>query len=635
MKIVDKLTHAAEDGKPLFSFEFFPPRTEEGVENLFERLDRMASYGPAFCDITWGAGGSTADVTLDIATKMQTAICVETMMHLTCTNMPVEKLHHALNQVKKAGIMNILALRGDPPKGQDEFKAIEGGFSCALDLVKFIRKEFGSYFGITVAGYPEAHPDGIVDDPEQMQKNYWADIQYLKQKVDAGGEVIVTQLFYDVDLFLKFVKDCRSVGIEAPILPGVMPILTYNGFKRMTGFCKTHVPAHISDTLEGIKDDDDAVKKFGVQVAVDMCRRILDAGVSPGIHLYTLNLERSAVAILEQLGLLDTSALTQRRVLPWRSVPQSWQRAAEGVRPIFWANRPRSYLSRTADWDSFPSGRWGDARSPAYGTLSDYQFMRRHTSSAARRERALSAWGDAPADVDDVTRVFTRYWQGEISVLPWSELEGHHVDAGAIRPQLCALTAAGLLVINTQPHVNAAPSDDPQFGWGGPGGYVYQKAYVEFFASPQRVAQLLPALQANRSITYMATDAAGRVQSNLQPEGVDAVTWGVFPGKEVVQPHVVDRASFAVWSAEAFDLWLSEWGALYEDGSPASRLLRDMHDTWSLVCVVDNDYVQGDLFALLLAALTGAADAAKVATLAPCEQHSGANGVAALASVLA
>ncbi|KAG2433005.1 hypothetical protein HXX76_008732 [Chlamydomonas incerta] len=599
MKLIHKVEEKMKKGETFFSFEFFPPRTEEGVENLFERLDRMVAYGPVFCDITWGAGGSTADVTLDIATRMQNLICVETMMHLTCTNMPEEKLESALKEVKKMGVQNILALRGDPPKGQDKFEAVEGGFNCALDLVKYIRKQHGDYFGICVAGYPEAHPDGIVDDPEQMKKNYLADIAYLKQKVEAGGDMIVTQLFYDVDIFLQFVKDCRSVGITCPILPGIMPIMTYGGFKRMTGFCKTKVPAEISDALEAIKDNDEAVKNYGIELGVRMCRQLLASGECPGVHMYTLNLEKSAVAILEQLGLIDTSRV--QRPLPWRHVPAGTARAVEQVRPVFWSNRPKAYVKRTQDWDSYPAGRWGNTRSPAYGALSDHQFMRRHSTSEARREKARAAWGAAPATVDDVKQVFVKYINGEVSMLPWSEMEGGLTAEGAaLRDPLAALNANGYLTINSQPRVNGAASDDAVHGWGGPGGYVYGKAYVEFFCSPEAWETMRAKLDAAPSITYLATTAAGSPSGNMAADAVNAVTWGVFPGKEVIQPTVVCAPSFAVWKDEAFELWASEWGALYEEGSASRALLAGIKDSWVLVSVVDNDYVGGDLFRVLL-----------------------------------
>lgn len=225
-------------------------------------------------------------------------------MHLTCTNMPVEKLEAALQQCKQAGIRNILALRGDPPHGEEKFTQVEGGFSCALDLVKYIREKHGDYFGICVSGYPEAHPDQIVEDPEEMKKKYWEDIEYLKKKVEAGADFIITQLFYDVDLFLKFVVDCKSAGITAPILPGIMPIMNYGGFKRMTSFCKTFVPEHVFDVLETIKDNDAAIKAYGISLGTQMCQRLLDSGV-PGVHMYTLNLDKSAVGILKNVGLIS------------------------------------------------------------------------------------------------------------------------------------------------------------------------------------------------------------------------------------------------------------------------------------------------------------------------------------------
>jgi methylenetetrahydrofolate reductase (NADPH) len=220
--------------------------------------------------------------------------------------MHVNKLETALQECKKAGIRNILALRGDPPAGEGKFTQIEGGFACALDLVKYIREQHGEYFGICVAGYPEAHPDKIDADAAEMKKNYWADIAYLKKKVAAGADFVITQLFYDVDAYLQFVKDCRSVGIYVPILPGIMPIANYAGFKRMTAFCKTRVPAHIADTVEALKDHEEALKLYGISLGTMTCERLLAAGV-PGLHMYTLNLDRSAVAILKHCGLISAS----------------------------------------------------------------------------------------------------------------------------------------------------------------------------------------------------------------------------------------------------------------------------------------------------------------------------------------
>eukprot|EP00963_Diacronema_lutheri_P008454 scaffold752_cov322-Pavlova_lutheri.AAC.51 len=554
----------------------------------------MVAAGPLFCDITWGAGGSTADLTLDITTQMQNMICVETMMHLTCTNMPKEKLEHALQALQECGVQNILALRGDPPKGQETFVTAEGGFACALDLIKFIREKCGDYFGIGCAGYPEAHPDVISEDPEEMAKNYHSDLMYLKEKIDAGADFIVTQLFYEVELFLKFVKDCREIGINCPILPGIMPIQSYGGFQRMTTFCKTKVPQFIKDALEPIKDNDEAVKAYGVQLAVDMCRRILDSGASPGVHLYSLNMDKSVMAIVEQLHLTGESKI--QRPLPWRP-PTSTKRTGEMVRPIFWANRPKSYLQRTQNWDSYPNGRWKESSNPAYGTLSDSKIIR--PKALRVKETKLQQWGEELSSMDDVYAVFAKFCKGEISCLPWAENEGGlQAESKVLIDQLVALNTNGFLTINSQPRVNGASSTDPKFGWGRPNGYVYQKQYVEFFCSKDKLLTLKKKMASLPNLSYQAVNAKGEVLSNISEADINAVTWGVFPASEIIQPTVVDPKSFLVWKDEAFSIWLSVWASTYEEGSRSRQLLQDIHDSYYLVNIVDNDFVQGDLFSL-------------------------------------
>jgi methylenetetrahydrofolate reductase (NADPH) len=186
-----------------------------------------------------------------------------------------------------------------------------------------------------------------------------------------------------------------------------------------------------------------------------------------------------------------------------------------------------------------------------------------------------------------------------VDVLPWSEMDSLQLETGHIKEQLVALNAAGYLTINSQPRVNGAPSCDANVGWGGPNGYVYQKAYVEFFASPANFRALEPRLRAAPAITYMAVDAKQHLLGNVGPADVNAVTWGVFPGKEIIQPTVVDPQSFMVWKDEAFGLWTSEWGSLYEEGSRSRALIEEIASTWYLVSVVDNDFVKGDLFAVL------------------------------------
>jgi methylenetetrahydrofolate reductase (NADPH) len=590
MKVIEKIQNAEKEGKVVFSFEFFPPKTEEGVENLFDRMDRMVEHQPSFCDITWGAGGSTADLTLDISNKMQNMICVESMMHLTCTNMPVEKIDHALATIKANGIQNVLALRGDPPHGQDKFVQVEGGFACALDLVKHIRSKYGDYFGITVAGYPEAHPDMIKNEVGATEEDYQKDLAYLKLKVDAGADLIITQLFYDTDIYLKFVNDCRQIGIKCPIVPGIMPINNYKGFIRMAGFCKTKIPSEITAALEPIKDNEEAVRAYGIHLGTEMCKKILAHGIKT-LHLYTLNMEKSALGILANLGLIDTTKI--RRPLPWRPATNVL-RTKENVRPIFWANRPRSYISRTIGWEQFPNGRWGDARSPAYGALNDYQFLRRRS----RSKKILEEWVVPLSSIVDIQEKFANFCVGKLKSNPWSELDGLQPETVKINEKLEQLNRKGFLTINSQPAVNGEKSDSPSIGWGGAAGYVYQKAYVEFFCSPEKLNALVEKAKNLPFVTYIAVNKKGATAANIGPTDVNAVTWGVFPAKEVIQPTVVDPASFMVWKDEAFQAWEQEWASLYPDGDPSRKILEEVQNSYYLVSVVDNDYIHGDLFSV-------------------------------------
>lgn len=589
MRIIDRMKQLSEQKKVFYSFEYFPPKTAEGVSNLFDRIDRMSLLEPLFLDVTWGAGGTTSEATIEISSMAQ-QMGNEVMMHLTCTNMKKSEILHALQTAKKHGIRNILALRGDPPKGADSWEQCESGFAHAIDLIKFIRQEFGDHFGIAVAGYPEGHiTSNSLDE----------DIEYLRLKVEAGADFIVTQLFYDCDLFIDWMNKCRLRGITVPIIPGIMPIQNYNGFTRMTSFCRTFVPQEILSALEPIKEDDAHVKQYGIELAVKMCHKMLAAGV-PGLHFYTLNLEKSVTQILEGLGYVIGASSRAIR-LPWHAHSAvSHRRHKEDVRPIFWANRPHSYLERTMNWDEFPNGRWGDSASPAFGDLSDYHLC---GVRAGSRDERRKLWGQAPRTPKDLYDIFVAYIKGSIPRLPWCE-NSLLLETVRIKEQLIRLNAAGFLTINSQPSVNGVPSDDSTVGWGGPGGYVYQKAYLEFFCSPynlKRFESILASSSSFPSLSYTAMNRAGVKASNVKLEqavSVNAVTWGVFPNKEIIQPTVVDQASFATWKDEAFALWTSQWRQVYEPGSPSYILVGEIYETYFLVNLVDNDFVKGDIFAV-------------------------------------
>ncbi|ORC85568.1 methylenetetrahydrofolate reductase (NADPH) [Trypanosoma theileri] len=286
------------------SLEFLPPRTEKGEEKLWnEHLPHFMKTNPLFVDITWGAGGRTSDKTMRLSKQIQEKYGIPVNMHITCTNMPTGLLKETLNFCYENGIRNILALRGDPPEGE-EWKPNEEGFTCALDLVKFIRNTYGDYFCITVAGYPEGHPsrihgeDGKITD-EEMEK----ELNYLKAKVDAGANVIITQLFYDAEIFIVFVKKCRNYGITVPILPGILPISSYRSLTRMINLCKTYVPPSVLEQVVKLSEDDEALRTYGVSQAEEMVHAIQAADIGiKHFHFYVVNAPDVTKRILDALN---------------------------------------------------------------------------------------------------------------------------------------------------------------------------------------------------------------------------------------------------------------------------------------------------------------------------------------------
>ena len=319
---------AAKPNEPFISFEYFPPKTDAGVEKLHQTIGLMVKQDPLFIDFTWGAGGATSELTLDLSTKSQAKHGVMVNMHLTCTNQEKEKCDVGLAGAKAAGICNIVALRGDPPKGQEKWEVTEGGFACALDLIKYMRANFDDYFSIQCAGYPEGHPDRIkkaadlgralsaaeearvvdVDGETYVcsDEDFEIELNYLKEKCDAGADVIITQLFYDFDVFVTFVEGCRAKGIAVPIVPGIMPLNAHGGFKRMTGFCKTRIPPAMAEVITRLSGDEkkDEFIEFGLEYMVALCKQLQTSGLVPGLHFYALNSSERTFEILKRLGYL-------------------------------------------------------------------------------------------------------------------------------------------------------------------------------------------------------------------------------------------------------------------------------------------------------------------------------------------
>jgi methylenetetrahydrofolate reductase (NADPH) len=287
---IDELLASSDE--PVFSFEFFPPKTEQGETNLFGALEELKRLDPAFVSVTYGAGGSTRTKTLEIVQRIQRDFGLEAMAHFTCVGATVDELRSVLDQMRDAGIANVLALRGDPPAGEETWTKTEGGLEFSRELVELI--DAGYEFAIGGACFPETHIHAT--SPED-------DLRFLKDKVDAGARFLITQLFFDNRVYFEFVERARGIGIDVPIIPGIMPVLDAAQIQRITQLCGSDIPPGLRAALEARADQPEAAQALGVAFATLQCAELLRAG-APGIHFYTLNRSPATRAILAALKLM-------------------------------------------------------------------------------------------------------------------------------------------------------------------------------------------------------------------------------------------------------------------------------------------------------------------------------------------
>jgi methylenetetrahydrofolate reductase (NADPH) len=546
----------------------------------------------------------------------------------------------ALEEAKALGIRNILALRGDAPRSdeyRDETQPPQEDsnkeFTYAVDLVRYIRKQYGNYFCIGVAAYPEGHSDE--SHPERQDP--LLDLPYLVEKTKAGADFILTQLFFDPKAFDDFEALLRNhesgVFKTIPIIPGIMPIQSYQILCRTAKLSHAKLPAALLERLDPIRNDDEMVKKVGVKIVSEIVEHIKERPSvgRRGFHFYTLNLEKAVSHILEDTKLIpatidDDTAIDdidgyppegalsriRRRLSSVNSSPHNRIIVSQPSNPSHTdyeateneAGVPRApinsrantlaisegegALGREATWDDFPNGRWGDARSPAFGEIDGYGPTL-HVSTS----QALNLWGH-PVDKDDISAIFRRHIQGELAAIPWSE-QGLSPETSTISKELLAMNAKGWWTVASQPAVNGVKSTDPVFGWGPKNGRVFQKPFVEFFIPSADWAKLKPKLDANDQVTYFAGSARfeqGEFEASDE-DSVNPVTWGTFTGKEIVTPTIIEAVSFRSWLEEAFSIW-KEWQRIYPAKSPTSKLLEQMRkDVW-LVNVIWGDYIHGN-----------------------------------------
>ncbi|HEY5190262.1 MAG TPA: methylenetetrahydrofolate reductase [NAD(P)H] [Solirubrobacteraceae bacterium] len=287
---IDEIIAAAEE--PIFSFEFFPPKTDAGERVLGLALESLRQLSPDFVSVTYGAGGSSRGRTLELTKWIKQELRIEAMAHLSCVGSTREELVTVLDDMREAGIENILALRGDPPRGESDWKAHPGGLHYSTELAGLIRDGYEACVG--GACFPEVHPEA----PDLAH-----DLRFLKEKVDSGVSFLITQLFFDNELYFRFVDEARAVGIDVPILPGIMPITDLSQIKTITGMCGATIPTALREALDWRAHDPEAVLQLGVSYATLQCAELLARG-APGVHFYTLNRSPATRAILSALKLL-------------------------------------------------------------------------------------------------------------------------------------------------------------------------------------------------------------------------------------------------------------------------------------------------------------------------------------------
>ncbi|MEM6329155.1 MAG: methylenetetrahydrofolate reductase [NAD(P)H] [Planctomycetota bacterium] len=280
-----------ESGRFGLSFELFPPKTEAGEAALFRHAERLMEFQPSYITCTYGAGGSTQDKTLAIAARVRRDFGVSVATHLTCVGRTADQLREYLSAAEDQDVGSVVALRGDPPQGEDEFRPVDGGFRYANELVEMIRGEFPR-MGVAVGGYPEVH---------QEAPSREADLEHLKRKVDAGADVIITQLFYDNEDFFRFRDDCTEAGINVPVVPGLLPITNAAQAKRITAMCGAKFPQELADRLDTAGESPDDQAEAGADFATEQTHQLLEAGV-PGIHFYVLNKSETTSRVLRAVS---------------------------------------------------------------------------------------------------------------------------------------------------------------------------------------------------------------------------------------------------------------------------------------------------------------------------------------------
>lgn len=540
---------------------------------------------------------------ISVANIMVNFCGLNTMLNVSCNvSEPFASTFQShIDELKKVGVRNILlTLLNDcsKPIGTSDFKS-------SLEYISFVRNVLcKKQDGFTI---------GLIAHIWYADAEYEQYLAFLKQAYSIGIDFIVTSVTCNAPMLIKFVRDCRCFSIRCPIVVQINPEHCADQFITSTKTDKS-----IATTKECSTSDSMSNLSFinpRAERCVNLCKQIIKSGLSIGFYFVTRNQKAETEYILRQLNLWPTSKM--KKNLPWRQSAKEHRFHSESVRPIFWSTQVKGYLYRTSTWEQFPRFRWNDSSTTSNSLSSntiDNQLTFHHWNCS--KLDLLNQWGHELKTEDDVISVFVSFLSKSknpktdyvVDRFPWCEEATLAEETTVIADQLIKLNKRGVLTINSQPAVNGIPSEHPIFGWGpSSDGYIYQKAYLEFFIPTSMVGSLLTILRQYPRVSFHVVNKQSSDNDDIHnhdPGHSIAVTWGVFPGREIIQPTVVDLSTFRIWKNEAYDIWLKRWAVLYEneemEQNHSYKLLKHISDTYSLVNIVDNDFQKSNcLFELL------------------------------------
>ncbi|KAH9413484.1 hypothetical protein DERP_007962 [Dermatophagoides pteronyssinus] len=556
-----------------FSVEFFPARTVQGAKNWIKLVENYSDGDPLYCDITWHSAGnpdSNAPTSSLMMANVALNYCqLETMLHITCIDLTSEQLNQYLQRAKHYGIRNIMALRGD--RHDDDHQTDNHQFQYAADLVQYIRHHYGEYFTIVVAGYPIPHP-------ESRDKQH--DRQCLKKKVSIGADYIITQLFFQCEDYVEFVNECRQIGINVPIIPGICAINSFESLVKFSKLSAVPIPSELFDRLEQVRSDQQAVQQLGINYLTNLCRQLLATNLFPGIHFYTLN-QSSIIQVIKNCGLWGKCS-----IIPWRQ-SQHYQRINESIRPIFWSNRPKSYIHRTRKWTQFPTTNWStEFSSNLDSNLTDFPQYLNFNLSPDTKKRLSEC-----ENLQQLYAIFDDFYSSTINQSTTKttinlDRNNNDIDQNSTRQSLRRLSLPWINVVNDQ-YIES----------------LYQK-YGQFISKGLMVTNYLPAIN-DKSIRL--TNWSSTEQEQHQQQLPLVIAWLRLSNTDQLRQrrrpvYIADMKTFDVWLNETYSLWnelINETPTLIINGSineqnetnnNNKKVLAHVRNELILVCMIDNRY---------------------------------------------